>query len=482
MKHHNFLVFLFAFCLSTNALMAQNTERRWSFSGAFSGIDFKAPEGGAIFDSWNPGISLLVGRSLNSSFNLTTSLSLNQFAKNGAPNAGFETNIEPVGSSIFDADLGIQFRFANGKIMKEDSWFDPYIQAGVGLHVLEKARGLIYGGAGINFWLFNGAGNDQIGLFVQTDYDYLPSFNEALHHKIGIKVRFGGKVADADGDGIADKDDACPQVAGLKTMGGCPDSDNDGIADKDDACPQVAGSKDMNGCPDTDKDGIADDKDKCPQTAGLAKFGGCPDTDGDGVPDKNDACPQVAGLTNLSGCPDSDGDGIADKDDPCPKTAGTLNGCPDTDKDGIADKDDKCPKVAGIKRLQGCPEPKKEEINVEEVEKKLSISAHKIQFNTGSSVIKQSSYVDLKKVLTLMQTYSKSKFRIEGHTDNVGNPARNKALSQRRANAVKKYFTDKGISASRISATGYGDAKPVTTNNTPQGRKENRRVEIHLAE
>jgi hypothetical protein len=68
------------------------------------------------------------------------------------------------------------------------------------------------------------------------------------------------------------------------------DTDGDGIFDKDDACPDVAGLKEFNGCPDTDGDGIQDSADSCPDVAGLAALNGCPDTDGDGIADKDDEC------------------------------------------------------------------------------------------------------------------------------------------------------------------------------------------------
>jgi outer membrane protein OmpA-like peptidoglycan-associated protein len=446
--------------------------------GAYSGIDFRALDG-QFFEKQHRGMKILFGRSLSSSFNLVSSLSLNLRNINNSvdPVGGYEGNARLSGL-ILDLDLGLQYKFANGYILPEDSWFDPYIQIGGGVTTINETRGLLNAGLGMNFWLFNHEG-DQIGLFVQTDYDYLPNFNDYLHHSIGIKVRFGAK--DSDGDGIVDSKDKCPDVKGTKALGGCPDSDGDGIIDKEDACPQVAGLQNLNGCPDSDGDGIADKDDECPKIAGVKDLKGCPDSDGDGIADKDDACPKVAGVKALNGCPDSDGDGIADKDDACPKVAGVkaLNGCPDSDGDGIADKDDKCPKVAGVKRLNGCPEKKKEEVDV--IEAKLSMSAKKIQFATGSAIIKQSSYADLDKVLALMKANPNSTFNVEGHTDNVGDHEKNRVLSQKRADAVKDYFVKKGISASRISATGYGDTKPITTNSTRQGRETNRRVEIHLA-
>ena len=82
---------------------------------------------------------------------------------------------------------------------------------------------------------------------------------------------------DADGDGVADAEDECPNEAGIAALGGCPDSDGDGVADKDDTCPNEAGIADLDGCPDADGDGIADQDDACPMEAGVAALDGCPE-------------------------------------------------------------------------------------------------------------------------------------------------------------------------------------------------------------
>ncbi len=177
----------------------------------------------------------------------------------------------------------------------------------------------------------------------------------------GIKAYFGfGKKKDMDGDGISDKKDACPEVAGLPELDGCPDRDGDTITDKKDKCPDIAGPVEYKGCPDTDGDGIIDIDDKCPQVPGGVALDGCPDTDGDGVIDMDDQCPNTPGIQSLGGCPDSDGDGIVDKLDECPLEAGTSlnNGCPkkDADGDGIADADDNCPNEKGTAATGGCPD------------------------------------------------------------------------------------------------------------------------------
>jgi len=103
--------------------------------------------------------------------------------------------------------------------------------------------------------------------------------------------------------------DDCPTLAGLTSLKGCPDADGDGVADINDKCPDTPkGVKvDAKGCPlDQDKDGITDAMDKCPDTpAGVTvDKNGCPvDTDGDGVADYLDNCPSVAGPKENKGCP-----------------------------------------------------------------------------------------------------------------------------------------------------------------------------------
>jgi hypothetical protein len=104
--------------------------------------------------------------------------------------------------------------------------------------------------------------------FEREDASGIPDFHLIFKHTAGITFKFGGK--DTDGDGIYDKDDACPEVAGLKEFNGCPDTDGDGIIDGNDACPDVFGLAALNGCPDTDGDGIADKDDACPDVFGIA--------------------------------------------------------------------------------------------------------------------------------------------------------------------------------------------------------------------
>lgn len=275
---------------------------------------------------------------------------------------------------------------------------------------------------------------------------------------------------DTDGDGVLDKDDACADVAG--TVNGCPDADGDGVADAEDKCPNLAGT--LMGCPDADGDGVADGDDACPNASGPVN--GCPDGDGDGVADKDDACPTVSG-TLANGCPadpDSDGDGVADSKDACPNAAGPVNGCPDGDADGIADKDDRCPTLGGNVTADGCP------VVPESVTETFNRALQGIQFETGSNRIRSASRAILGEVITIMNNNPSYKLTIGGHTDSVGSRESNQRLSQKRADAVKFYLVNKGVDNSRVTAIGYGESAPVADNKYSAGRKQNRRVELSV--
>lgn len=130
----------------------------------------------------------------------------------------------------------------------------------------------------------------------------------------------------ADGDGV-DEGDLC--TADFDP--GQQDADGDGLGDVCDPCPDEVGAE-GDGCPppieDRDGDGIADDDDDCPDEAGLEALEGCPDGDGDGFADAEDACPDDAGPDSEDGCPDRDGDGVPDPEDACPDLPGDHEGCP----------------------------------------------------------------------------------------------------------------------------------------------------------
>tara|TARA_B100001750_G_scaffold200704_1_gene175063 strand:- start:4556 stop:5443 length:888 start_codon:yes stop_codon:yes gene_type:complete len=100
-----------------------------------------------------------------------------------------------------------------------------------------------------------------------------------------------------------------------------------------------------------------------------------------------------------------------------------------------------------------------------------------VTFESGSATIVESSYPRLDRVVEYMVHKPYARIRISGHTDNVGNARRNQRLSEDRAKAVRQYLVTKGIAAERIEAVGHGDAQPLASNDTEEGRAQNRRIE-----
>ena len=504
-------LFLFCFLASFTLVNAQNSDHPYKFGFGTHLIDYRLDGQTYLRDLVDTGdlqsgfgvSRYTFGASLNRSFSIDASVSATGINPNKLSNT--ESSLLWV-----DGDISLQYHLANGYILKENSCFAPYIFGGVGYNYLEALKmdattGFPEGklGLGFDIWFTPLFGiNAQTGLTTQFNEDG----RNYAHHSLGMVIRFG-KGEDSDGDGIAnwedtcpekagllkfngcpdsdfdditDAEDACPNNAGLPEFNGCPDTDRDGLADKDDACPNEKGLAAFNGCPDTDADGIADKDDRCPKDKGKTEFKGCPDTDSDGIADLDDACKNEKGLAKFNGCPDSDGDGLADKDDRCPKDRGdlALKGCPDADGDGIADMDDSCPDKAGVKATNGCP------VIAEEIKKeivaKVNFAAKSIQFETGSDVIKKSSYTTLDNIVSIMKLYPTTFWSIEGHTDNVGDDKMNQELSDKRAASVKKYFTDKGVEANRTTSAGFGETTPIADNKTATGRAQNRRVEIKM--
>jgi outer membrane protein OmpA-like peptidoglycan-associated protein len=209
----------------------------------------------------------------------------------------------------------------------------------------------------------------------------------ALLFNAGLQVH-SLRIHDADGDGIADRQDACKNVAedvdSFEDADGCPEADNDadGIADSADECPLKAedadGFKDRDGCPeaDNDDDGIADADDQCPLDA----------EDKDSFQDK-DGCPDK----------DNDSDGIADADDKCPIEPETLNGF--RDKDGCADE-------------------------VPQDVQKFSGVIDGVNFESGKAVLLPSSRSVLDSAAAVLVKFPDIRLEVQGHTDDQGGQER----------------------------------------------------------
>ncbi|MDD3642944.1 MAG: OmpA family protein [Candidatus Krumholzibacteria bacterium] len=244
---------------------------------------------------------------------------------------------------------------------------------------------------------------------------------------------------------------------------------------------------------DSDGDGVADDIDMCPGTPAGVKVDarGCPlDGDGDGVWDAMDNCPDTpkGAKVDKSGCPvDSDGDGVWDGLDKCPGTpAGAkvdADGCPvDSDGDGVWDGLDKCPDTpAGTKvDADGCP-VKVSKAAYEFLDTGL-FSTTDITFEVNKADLKPECHKLLDEVGQTLSEWPEAVVEIGGHTDASGAEDYNMKLSEERANSVRQYLLQNfnKIKADNLKAKGYGEGSPVASNDTAEGRAQNRRVEFRI--
>lgn len=126
-------------------------------------------------------------------------------------------------------------------------------------------------------------------------------------------------------------------------------------------------------------------------------------------------------------------------------------------------------------------EAMKQEINANDIYESLNTSGKAtlyINFETGKSDINAEAEKVVSEIATMMKNNPSLKISIEGHTDNAGNAASNKTLSEKRANAIMNAIVAKGISKERLTAKGWGQEKPIADNSTEDGRAKNRRVEL----
>ncbi|HEU0035308.1 MAG TPA: choice-of-anchor D domain-containing protein [Kofleriaceae bacterium] len=251
-------------------------------------------------------------------------------------------------------------------------------------------------------------------------------------------------VRDADGDGIADRDDRCPREA----------EDTD-LYDDTDGCPEL----------DNDGDGITDAADKCPldpeDKDGFADADGCPDrdNDADGVADATDKCPNVAedkdGFQDLDGCPepDNDGDGLVDTKDKCPNEPETINGnrdddgCPDTGSSVVVLSPDRIDTLDPI-TFSGT---------------KLGRGAFNVLGQVAATLRAHAEIV---------------RIRVTVHVQPTGDAQRDQDLSDRRATAIREWLVQWGIAQTRVDARGFGGTKPLVAPDARGAAAINDRVEL----
>ncbi len=203
------------------------------------------------------------------------------------------------------------------------------------------------------------------------------------------------------------------------------------------------------------------------------------DSDGDGVVDPADRCPNTPPgvAVDAVGCPlDSDGDGVTDGNDQCPHTPAGIavgpDGCPlnnDHDGDGIVDASDQCPGTPAGFRVDGTG-----------CVVQQTVTLHSIGFEFNSDRLTFNARRVLGDIARALTQQPDLIVEVAGHTDALGSATYNLELSKRRAQAVVDYLAEQGVDPARLKAVGYGESRPVASNETADGREQNRRVEFRI--
>lgn len=349
---------------------------------------------------------------------------------------------------FWKAGLQFEYKFTNGKLLKEDFFIDPYVYTGFSLSTIdEKSYPGIPGGIGLNIWPL-----DYFGLNIQGSYEYVFDFDNYMHYSVGLVVRFGEML----------------------------DKDNDRIPDRYDACPEIFGIEKQMGCPDYDFDGVVDSLDQCPREYGYAPSGGCPDFDKDGVPDKTDLCPCQPGTKENRGCPDS-----VEYSDPFEETPVILQAPVKEEEETLIlptivpqQNDGNEEPIEQIVPEEKMPVPAPDPIIVpatdeENVNEAISKYLDNIRFKSNSATLLSQSYQSLDGILNILEHNQDKHFVVVGYTDEIGLTEYNRFLSTERAKAVVKYFVEKGLDATNIEPRGFGNAYQADDEESM-----NRRVEI----
>jgi len=170
---------------------------------------------------------------------------------------------------------------------------------------------------------------------------------------------------------------------------------------------------------------------------------------------------------------DSDGDGVSDLKDRCPNTPAGMTvdayGCHDgdDDNDGVKNSMDKCPntRIGAVVDADGC-------------EVQVVIELQGVYFDTDKATLKSESIVILDAAVATLGTHGTIAVEVGGHTDSRASEAYNQDLSERRAKVVYDYLVDHGIAADRMTWKGFGELSPIATNDTAEGKAQNRRTEL----
>ena len=358
-----------------------------------------------------------------------------------------------------------------------DNGYVPYVPAGVGMQFRITPR------AALDFrGTYNQFFTDDLSPSLSTDDD---SYVTVL---AGVRFSTGGGDKDIDDDGLLNRDEKK-----ARTDPKNPDTDGDGLNDgeehiglhtnplvkdtDDDGLDDFAEVKTHNTDPfkqDTDDDGLKDSEEALQYMTNPLKSDG----DNDGASDRDEVMTHKTDPNKE----DTDGDGLTDgmeinkhKTDPLKM---------DTDGGTVADGLEVERRTNPLDPKDDVPPPPEPQVIIVEKEVPIVFEMEKpvvlegINFAFDSDKILPESEKVLNQALESMREHEEVVVEISGHTDNVGSDSYNQNLSERRANSVRNWMIAHGIDAGRMTAVGYGESRPIDTNETEDGRLRNRRIEF----
>lgn len=359
---------------------------------------------------------------------------------------------EPEGASgtpYFTAAVGPRFRFMDnqegyanepGGDLAGNFWVSGHL----GYHLFDGSQVGVDLGLGYEWSVHSPI---QVGLFARgallfgNDNDSRDSVDAILYGGVSFSFELIGGVEalDTDGDGLPDE----RELARFRTDPNNPDTDGDGLGDglevRTDTDPLS---------PDTDGDGLMDGVEDANRSGGL---------------DAGETDPRVAD-TDRGGVPDGwEVEHSMDPRDPADD---------DSDGDGVLEHLDRCPNT-----------PEGEEVDENGcIIMQARVTLDGVRFAFDSADILPESERTLRRGLQILLDNPDVRVEIAGHTDDVGSRAYNNRLSRQRAEAVKRWLVDHGIDAARLETRGYGSSEPVASNDTEEGKAQNRRIEFRQLE
>jgi outer membrane protein OmpA-like peptidoglycan-associated protein len=356
---------------------------------------------------------------------------------------------EEGGTPYFTAAVGGRYRFLDNEAgyANEDGGDyagNAYVNAHLGYHLWDGSQFGVDLGAGYEWSIMRPM---SIGLFVRgallfgNDNDMRDKIDAHVYGGVSFSFELIGGIGgeDTDGDGLTD----WAERDRHRTNPDMPDTDQDALNDG----LEVETSTDPLSS-DTDGDGLVD---------------GAEDANHNGAVDAGETDPRI---------PDTDRGGVPDGWEVQNSRNALDPADDDSDRDGVLENVDECPNTPEGETVdeRGC------------IVMRERITLDGITFAFDSAEILPASEQTLQRALQILKDNPDVRVEVAGHTDNVGNANYNRNLSRQRAGAVREWLVGQGIDGGRMTVRGYGSSQPATSNDTEEGRAQNRRIEFRTLE